>query len=328
MTIAEASDTFSSLGDILKKRHMLLQAIRRFFCGRGYIEADTAHLMRMPPPDPQIDPLAVCIDKRGPFYLHTSPEMGMKKLLPAGHKRLFQICKVFRTEDHEEVHNTEFTMLEWYREGTYRDTLAETEHLVRAVARDFSVIGTDPFAGPFPVFSIEGLFMEHFGFNPFLLDRGGFFDALTRKGFIGIDGLDDWNNLFFKAFIQDVEPALPKDGPYFIIDWPGTISTMAKQKEGEPGKVERFELYMEGLEIANGYTELLDPVLQRERFVKDNEERKRLGKAVFDIDEVFLDALSKLSGSYSGVSIGVDRLFMALLGKKEIADVTPYRFTL
>jgi len=101
---------------------------------------------------------------------------------------------------------------------------------------------------------------------------------------------------------------------------------MAKEKASDPAKVERFELYINGLEIANGYTELLDPATQRKRFLEDNEERIRLGKDMFDIDEEFLQALSKLSGTFAGVSVGVDRLLMALLGLDRIDDAMPGRF--
>jgi lysyl-tRNA synthetase class 2 len=143
------------------------------------------------------------------------------------------------------------------------------------------------------------------------------------KGFMGIDDKDTWNDLFFKLFIQEVEPRIPKKAPYFIIDWPLSVSTMAKRKD--VNRVERFELYMNGLEIANGYTELLDVIEQKKRFERDNSERTVSGRQAFSIDEEFLDALGRLKGSYTGVSIGVDRLLMALLGKERIAGVLVQR---
>jgi lysyl-tRNA synthetase class 2 len=142
---------------------------------------------------------------------------------------------------------------------------------------------------------------------------------MQGKDFMGIDHKDTWNDLFFKLFIQEVEPRIPKEAPYFIKDWPRSVSTMAKRKDAH--RVERFELYINGLEIANGYTELLDTTEQRQRFERDNKERRASGKQTFAIDEEFLDALGKLEGPYAGVSIGVDRLLMALLGKERIADV-------
>ncbi|MBA4389602.1 MAG: EF-P lysine aminoacylase GenX [Syntrophus sp. (in: bacteria)] len=312
--------------DILKKRHELLKSIRRFFYDRGYIEVETANLMKTAPPDPYIDPLKVYIDSKGPFFLHTSPEMGMKKLLPSGHKRIFQVCKVYRVEEHEEIHNTEFTMLEWYREGDYVDAMQETNELVSAVARDLLGKDGEDFQKPFHIYELERLFQEKTNISPFCLGRDELFEAMRRKGFLGIDDDDDLSSLFFKLYVQKIEGTLAKDDPYFIIDWPTLISTMAKEKTGVPGKAERFELYIHGLEIANGYTELLDPAAQRKRFLEDNEARHRSDKETFDVDEAFLESLSMLEGSYTGVSIGVDRLLMTLLGKDRIDVVIPHRF--
>ena len=312
--------------DVVMKRHELLKSIRRFFYDRGYIEVETANLMKTAPPDPHIDPLKVYIDSTGPFFLHTSPEMGMKKLLPSGHKRIFQVCKVYRVEEQEEIHNIEFTMLEWYREGDYIDAMQETNELVSFVARDILGVGGEDFQRQFDVYKLEKLFQEKTGISPFHLGRDELFEAMKRKGFLGIDAGDDLSSLFFKLYVQEIEGTLTKDVPYFITDWPTLISTMAKEKSGSPGTAERFELYMRGLEIANGYTELLDQAVQRKRFLEDNETRRRSGKTTFDVDEAFLESLSILEGSYTGVSIGVDRLLMTLLGKDQIDVVIPHRF--
>jgi len=170
---------------------------------------------------------------------------------------------------------------------------------------------------------LEELFFSETGINPFVLDRDEFYNLLKHRNFAGIDEKDNWNSLFFKLFIQEVEKTLPIDKPYFIIGWPSSISTMAKRK-GDV-KVERFELYMNGLEIANGYTELLDPVEQKARFISDNTEREMLGKKMFEIDEDFVESLSTLEGSYAGVSLGVDRLLMIFMGKKTIDEVLVHR---
>ncbi len=309
--------------EILRKRHELLRAIRQFFYDREYIEVETANLMRMPAPDPHIDPLEAFVGGKGPYFLHTSPEMGMKKLLSSGQNRIFQICKVYRVEEHEEIHNTEFTMLEWYREGTYIEAMKETNELVSSVAG--ALLGEEgrSYQGAFKSYELETLFREKTGINPFGLGRDELFKAMKKKGFPGINDGDALSDLFFKLFIQHIEGTIGKDEPCFIIDWPALISTMAKEKGDNPAKVERFELYMRGLEIANGYTELLDPTAQRKRFLDDNEERKRLGKTTFAIDEEFLASLGQLTGSYAGVSIGVDRLLMALLNLDTIDAVLP-----
>ena len=310
--------------DLLVIRHRLLGAIRAFFSGQGYIEVETQALMRSAPPDPYIDPVSVYIGKKGPYYLHTSPEMHMKKFLRFGHERTFQICKVYRTEETEEIHSTEFTMLEWYRKGIYTEAMEEVESLVRFVSKRCGDINGGPFEEPFVVYELEELVAGIVGLNPFLLNRNDLFQAMKSIGFRGIDGKDTWNDLFFKLFIQEVEPRIKAESPYFIKDWPLSISTMAKKKASN--KVERFELYMNKMEIANGYTELLDPEEQRSRFIVDNAERKRLGKVTFGVDEDFLEALSKIKGPYAGASVGVDRLLMALLEKEKIDDVIIDRF--
>lgn len=309
----------NSQPDLLHLRHSLLKLIRHFFYLRDYLEVETPNVMRTAPPDPNIDPLEVYVGLRGPFYLHTSPEMGMKKLLPHGHDRIFQICKVYRVEEVQEVHSIEFTMLEWYRPGTYEDTMREVEELIRFVVRKLPVKNPKRFKAPWRVYELTDLFVAATGINPFGLERDDLFAAMKRKGFPGIDGRDTWNDLFFKLFIQEVEPHIREETPYFIKDWPVSVSTMAKRKD--ESRVERFELYIDNLEIANGYTELLNVTEQKERFLRDYDERQASGKPVFPIDDGFLDALGRLHGSYTGVSVGVDRLLMAFLGKKRISDV-------
>ena len=311
--------TGNSKLELLRFRHALLKAIRDFYYENDYLEVETPNLMKTAAPDPNIEPLKVYIEDKGPFFLHTSSEIGMKKLLQIGHERIFQICKVFRVEESEEIHNTEFTMLEWYREGTYLDAMEEVEELITFVIERILTDDKNCFARPWRVYELSDLFVRMTGINPFELTREGLCSAMESDGFLGIDEKDTWNDLFFKLFIQEVEPKIPQEAPYFIKDWPLSVSTMAKRKDAN--RVERFELYINGLEIANGYTELLDITEQKQRFERDNIERNSSGKQTFAIDEEFLDALGKLQGPYAGVSIGVDRLLMVLLGKKRIEDV-------
>ncbi len=310
--------------DLLLIRHEMLRAVREFFFSNRYIEVETPALIKNPSPDPFIDPLSVFIEAKGPYFLHTSPEMHMKKLLPTGHERIFQVCKVYRVEEVEEIHSTEFTMLEWYRKGTYDEAMEEVENLIRYVADRLDAAREGRYRESFVVYDLEELVSGISGLNPFLFERDGLSEEMKSYGFTGIDPRDTWNDLFFKFFIQEVEPKITGKAPYFIKDWPRSISTMAKKKS--LGKVERFELYMCGMEIANGYTELLDPEEQRNRFEADNAERRRLGKSTFELDENFLEALTKVKGPYAGVSVGVDRLLMAILEKERIDDVLINRF--
>ncbi len=308
---------------ILRLRHYLFQRIREFFEKRGYVEVETPYIVKTVPPDPHIDPVSVYVDGQGPLFLHTSPEIEMKKLLSRNLNRIFQICRVFRAEKEDRLHRVEFTMLEWYREGNYIDTLKETEELLSfltsSMERDFG-IGRS-LSPPFPVYDLEELFVRFTGINPFRLDGVELYETLKKRGFLGISKDDLWIDIFFKVFLETIEPAIDKSTPYFIVGWPSSLSSMAKEKNG---KAERFELYIKGIEIANGYSELLCPSEQRRRFERDNLERKRMGKKEMEIEEDFIACLSQIREDYSGVALGVERLIMVITGEKDIGSVTPF----
>ncbi len=313
--------------DTVLARHTALRAARGFFYDRGYIEVETPALMRTAPPDPYIEPLDVYVGRSGPYYLHTSPEMGMKKLVALGHERIFQICKAFRVEEFEEHHAMEFTMLEWYMGGTYVEAMEETAELVRSVGLALGA-GAGMVAGRMDVRELRALFLETAGLDPFSLDRDALASQMKERGVQGPALRDTWEDLFFLLFVNKVEPRIraPGKAPCFIKDWPASLTAMAKRKDDDT--VERFELYMSGLEIANGYTELLDAEEQRARLSGDNARRAQRGMRVFPPDEQFLDALRRIRGPIAGVSVGIDRLLMALLGRERIGEVLPDRLTL
>jgi elongation factor P--(R)-beta-lysine ligase len=310
--------------DALRARHEFLKAVRAFFYGHGFLEVETFYLMRCPAPDAHIEPLRVFVAGKGPFFLHTSPEIGMKKLLVEGQEKIFQICKVFRVEELEEVHNTEFTMLEWYMPGTYEDAMAYTERLVKSLVESLETPDQTYFRGPWKRYNLAELCLEKTGINPIILDRQSLLEAMRDKQIFDVQSYEGWDDLFFKLLIQEVEPRMSAEAPFFIQDWPVNLSSMAKRKDAQT--VERFELYMRGLEIANGYTELFDAQEQHARFLQENEKRCMLGKEPLPVDLEFLAGLSRVHGSFAGVSVGVDRLLMALLGKKAIGDVLYGRF--
>ena len=310
--------------DIVKTRHDVLKAIRAFFYGHGFIEVETAFLTRCPAPDAHIEPLRAFVADEGPFFLHTSPEIGMKKLLFEGRKKIFQICKVFRVEEFEEIHSTEFSMLEWYMPGTYIDAMECTESLVKSLGGVLEITDENIVAANWKHYDLAELCIEKAGINPFMLDRQSLFDAMRQKQIFDLQGHESWEDLFFKLFIQEVEPRIDAKIPFFLVDWPTRISSMAKRKDAQT--VERFELYMSGLEIANGYTELLNAEEQRARFLAENEKRVQLGKEPLPIDSDFLAGLRRIHDSVAGVSVGVDRLLMVLLGKQKIGDVLCSRF--
>jgi lysyl-tRNA synthetase class 2 len=310
-------------------RHRLLGAVRKFFFERGYLEVETPYLTKSAPPDPYIEPLTVSIGRRGPYYLHTSPEMGMKRALSKGLKKIFQICKVFRVEEFEEHHSIEFTMVEWYRQGTYLDAMEETKDLVDSVA---GAVGKEKAVEyvrrPWRTYDLRSLLSEMVGFDPLPMSKEDLERALEASGLRGWSSDDSWADLFFRLLVEQVEPRMVEreENPYFVKDWPAALTAMAKRRDEQA--VERFELYMKGVEIANGYTELLDPEEQRRRMLEDNEARDRMGKQVFPIDEAFLRDLGGITGPVAGVSVGLDRLLMVLMDKTRISDVLLDRFTL
>ena len=316
-----AADRKENPAALPKARHALLRAIREFFSGRAFVEVETAHLSNCAPPDPYIEPLKVFLGDCGPYYLHTSPEQGMKKMLACGLERIFQICKVFRVEEFEEQHSVEFTMLEWYRPGTYVEAMEETQELIRFVGEGFGWKARQYVNGPWETLVLRDLFLETTGIDPFPLNGDALRLRMEERGFLGLAGDDTWEDLFFKLLVQEVDAAIGKrkKGPSFVKDWPASLTAMARRKD--PHTVERFELYMKGLEIANGYTELLDAEEQRARLLVDVGKRRSLGKTVLPLDEDFLDALPRIRGPVAGVSMGVDRLLMVLLDKERIGDV-------
>jgi lysyl-tRNA synthetase class 2 len=254
--------------------------------------------------------------------------MGMKKLVALGHEKIFQICKAFRVEEFEEHHAIEFTMLEWYMGGTYIEAMEETTGLVRTLGRALGTCAAGIVEGRFDVRELKALFLETANLDPLPLDRDALFSAMKERGFQGPALSGTWEDLFFLFFVQKIEPRIRSLGetPCFIKDWPALLTAMAKKRDDHT--VERFELYMNGLEIANGYTELLDAGEQRARLSRDNAVRAQRGMRVFPPDEQFLEALGRIRGPIAGVSVGVDRLLMALLGKERIGEVLPERLTI
>ncbi len=194
--------------DTVLDRHLALRAAREFFYGRGYIEVETPVLMRTAPPDPYIEPLEAYVGASGPYYLHTSPEMGMKKLVAKGHEKIFQICKTFRVEEFEEHHAIEFTMLEWYMGGTYVEAMEETTGLVRALGRALGARAAGMVGGPFDVRELKALFLEAAGLDPLPLDRDALFSAMEARGFLGPALSGTWEDLFFLFFVHTVEPRI------------------------------------------------------------------------------------------------------------------------
>ena len=268
----------------LEKRAKILRTIRDFFDARDFLEVTTPVRIAAPAPEPHID-CPPC----GRQFLRASPELQMKKLLAAGCSKIYQIGPCFREGECGARHNPEFTMIEWYRTNAdYRTILADTQDMLAALLPHRGTV-------PTTTVTVEEMYVKHAGWNPFTdWDRDRFdYDMATKS-----------------------EPHLPA-GFVFLMDYPPAAASLSKLR----GNVaERWELYCNGLELGNCFSELCDGAEQRMRFCAAREERRLLGESDYPIDDEFLDLLP-LVKSAAGVAIGIDRLVMLLCGETDIHAV-------
>lgn len=297
----------------LEARAKLYQDIRQFFIERHVLEVETPVMGIASVTDPYIESLQV----EDVGYLQTSPEYFMKRLLAAGSGDIYQISKVFRKEEIGRFHNCEFSMLEWYRLGFDQwELMAEVADLIERL------LGYSHF----DYLSYQALFEEYLGFNPHTatLEQLRFEAQQHINVEMPRGSRDDWLNLLLSHLI---EPALKKRGPVFVYDYPPSQAVLAKTSVDESGNpvAERFELYIQGLELANGFHELTDAVQQRARFLEDNRLRQQMGLHAVPIDENLLQALESGMPACAGVAMGLDRILMLKLNSKSIEDVLSFR---
>lgn len=282
----------------LEKRDALMQSIRAFFHSEGFVEVETPIRMKTPCMELHID-----AEPSGDRWLRTSPELYHKKLLAQGAQKIFEIGKCFRHGERGDRHHPEYTMLEWYRaEADYNAMLADTQTLISNAwkrRRDVPVA----FSNPWKTWTVSEIYQEFAGWDPV-----EHFDA----------------DRFDFDMVEKIEPNLPKDAPAILMDYPAECCALARLKPGNPKVAERWELYLGGIEVANAYSELTDPAEQRARFEKWGAQRRALGKTVYPIDEEFIQCLEKMPPS-GGCALGIDRLFMALIGTNTLDDTLPFR---
>ena len=310
--------------DLLKRRAKILAGMRTFFDSRGFIEVETPVRIAAPAPEVNIDCPEVPpsrIHGGETSYLRASPELQMKKLLAAGMDSIYQIGPCFRDGEKGRRHNPEFTMIEWYRKNaTYLDILEDTKCLYSFLSE---TCGDRPFVGGCG----DRSFVRDCGDRPYVengkLDGDNlvFKEVTVREAYLSWAGWDPWTDWDQDRFDFDmatkIEPALKSLGLVFLMDYPPQAASLAKIR----GDVaERWEFYSDGIELANCFTELCDPVEQRRRFLDSKEERRQLGEADYPIDEEFLAVLGDME-SAAGVALGVDRLVMKLVSADEITHV-------
>lgn len=306
---------------MLKTRARLLQRIRAFFQAREVLEVETPILSSAAVTDPHIESYAIRDPQHGkPRYLHTSPEFAMKRLLAAGSGSIYQLCKVFRQGELGRRHNPEFTLLEWYRPGfDHQQLMAEVESLLRELLEGYLTLGETRYL------TYRDAFLQYAGLDPHTASVNQLQAKVKEQG-IDVTGLTDtdkdpWLDVLMTHV---VEPALPRDCPVFIVDYPASQAALARIRQDNPPVAERFELYIYGMELANGFHELTDAKEQRQRFEADNRARQAVGLDPMPMDEHLLAALETGLPDCAGVALGFDRLVMLAAGTRSISEVLTF----
>ncbi|MBW1915085.1 MAG: EF-P lysine aminoacylase GenX [Deltaproteobacteria bacterium] len=286
----------------IRLRSRIIRYIRDFFYEHEYLEVETPCLIPAPAPEAHID--AIKVDG---LFLHTSPELCMKRLLCSGHSRIFQICRCFRNDERGELHLPEFTILEWYHADiNYSKLMNECQEMIQSVAHRLEKGETINYQGmeidlkgPWQRISVKRAFEKY--------------STLSLQ-----DALD--SNRFDEVMVEQIEPRLRETGPIFLYDYPAQLAALSRLKHNDPTLAERFELYIGGLELANAFSELTDPDEQARRFRKEIQDRERAGKTLYPLPEKFIRDLGNMPDA-AGIALGVDRLVMLFTDTARIDDV-------
>ena len=306
--------------DSLRRRAQLLSQVRSFFAERSVLEVETPLLGSATVSDLHLSSFACRSSHVGEdrdLYLQTSPESAMKRLLAAGSGPVFQICKAFRDGEAGRLHNPEFTILEWYRPGwDHHRLMTEVDELL-ATTLDTS---------PGERITFSQAFERHLGLDPLRSSSQEIVHCAADQGIgrdcgLGEDDRDGWLNLLLS---HSVEPHLGRGRPTFVHDFPASQAALARIRQDDPPVAERFEVWVEGVELANGYHELTDAEEQRRRFEEDLSRRRARGLPAVPLDSRLLAALEHGLPPSAGVALGFDRLVMLACGATDIAEVMPF----
>ncbi|MEM1243763.1 MAG: EF-P lysine aminoacylase EpmA [Pseudomonadota bacterium] len=303
--------------NVLKQRALLVSKIRAFFQKKQILEVETPLLSHSSNPDPHIESCQTQVGKKN-FYLQTSPEFHMKRLLASGSGSIYQICKAFRNHEIGNQHNPEFTLLEWYHlDYDYFALMAEVDEFLQQVALAPKALKT----------SYQTLFEKYCKLNPHTASLASLKQSITQSA-IKIDSPQlDRDDLLNLLMTHVIEPQLDDKIPIIIYDYPASQAALAKTKMTQGITVaKRFEVYYQGVELANGFEELTDATEQQQRFELQNQQRKAKNLATLPIDHYFLDALKAGLPDCSGVALGLDRLLMTVLDKPNLADILSFNY--
>jgi lysyl-tRNA synthetase class 2 len=289
----------------LQLRADILSAIRRYFKQAGYMEVETPCRIPAPAPEAHID-----AETSGEWFLHTSPELCMKQMLAAGFPRIYQICKCFRQKERGDKHLPEMTMLEWYRkDGDYVGMMKQCEDLISFIA---NTMGHDDSI----VYQGRGITLSKSWERITVRRAFETYASTSLNEAIQKDSFDE-------IMACEIEPNLGVERPVFLHDYPAIFGSLAKTKSDDPSIAERFELYIAGIELCNAFTELTDPIEQRQRFERERKARRAMGKESYPVPENFLSVL-KYMPEAAGNALGVDRLTMLFADTTRIDDVVAF----
>lgn len=307
--------------EILKQRALILQKIRHFFVERRVLEVDTPSLSHATVTDQHLHSFSTQFNHPNTpeactLYLQTSPEFAMKRLLSAGSGAIYQICKSFRNEESGRFHNPEFTMLEWYRPGfDHLQLMTEIDELIQMI------LGCEKAERV----TYQNIFSQYLGCDPLTSTLTEIKTVASQHGYSELaENENNKDTLLMLLFSQHVEPNIGQDRPCFVLDFPASQAALAKISATNPLVAERFELYFQGIELANGFHELTDESEQLERFKLDNTKRQNIGLGIMPIDQNFIAALNSGLPDCAGVALGIDRLLMLALSCSKIDQVIAF----
>lgn len=319
--------------EFLKTRIATKKAVRAFFEEHSFVEVDTPTLVKHPGMEPNLSPIKTSVELSGEkqdAFLITSPEYHMKRLLAEGYKKIWQLTSSYRGgEERSMLHSSEFKMIEWYMTGSdYTDMASFAEEFVKFLVTKIHgkkhvyqecEMHTEEF---FERITCEEAFQKYanLSLRDLYENKKQFIEDAGSEGF-GVNEEQSTEDIFFTIFLQKIEPELGKHKPAFLFDYPAEMAALSKIKESDPMWCERFELFIAGIEIANAFSELVDPKEQEARLKNEQEERKELGKEAFEIDRRFIEALEYGIPKSSGIALGFDRLVMILAGAESIEQV-------
>ena len=309
-----------------RARQSFYTSLRDSLGALGYREVETPCLVAAPGMEPHITAFEVGfvpetdVGRARTLYLHTSPEYAMKRLLAEGSGPLFQICKVFRNGEVSRTHNPEFSLLELYRPAA--DMEAVMADLESALATADGALGSSGFFArtPYQRMTVREAVRRALDIDLALCPDAQSLGAAARRVDIPVPEGESFEDVFFRLFLERVEPGLGSERPTYLTEYPAPMASLARLKPSDPSVAERFELYAHGLELANGFSELTDGAEQRRRLLEEQAQRRASGRPVYPLDEPFLDAVGRMPPS-GGVAVGLDRLLMLYTGAERIEDV-------